>query len=41
MNTMFVKPIETKMRGSNTFINKKNIYNNTFLLSQTRNFRDY
>ena len=41
MNTVFVNPIETKMRGSNTFINHKNLYNNTFLLSQTRNLRDY
>lgn len=41
MNTMFVNPIETKIRGSSTFINNKNPYNNTFLLSQTRNFRDY
>jgi CRP-like cAMP-binding protein len=41
MNTMFVNPIETKMRGSSNFINKQNLYNNTFLLSQTRNLRDY
>ena len=41
MNTMFVNPIETKMRGSSNFINNKNLYNNTFLLSQRRNLRDY
>ena len=41
MNTMFVNPIETKMRGSSNLANNHNLYNNTFLLSQTRNLRDY
>ena len=41
VNTMFVQPIETKIRGKSTFINSPNISNDTFLLNQTRDFRDY
>lgn len=38
---MLVQPIETKIRGKRTYINSQNISNDTFLLNQTRDFRDY
>ena len=41
VNTMFVQPIETKIRGKSTFINSHNTSNDTFLLNQKRDFRDY
>jgi hypothetical protein len=41
VNTMFVQPIETKIRGKSTYINSQNNSNDTFLLNQTRDFRDY
>ena len=41
VNTMLVQPIETKIRGKRTYINSQNISNDTFLLNQTRDFRDY
>ena len=40
-NTMFVQPIETKIRGKSTYIKSQNISNDSFLLNQTRDFRDY
>ena len=40
-NTMFVQPIETKIKGKSTYINSQNISNDSFLLNQTRDFRDY
>ena len=41
MHTMFIQPIESKRKGKTTIINNPKFYNNTFLLSQKRDIRDF
>ena len=38
---MFIQPIESKRKGKTTIINNPKFYNNTFLLSQKRDIRDF
>ena len=42
LKTVLIQSIETKRRGKSTFIGENTFgENNSFLLSQTRDFRDF